>query len=120
MGTRNLLWLAAAGALLVGVSLVGEVFLPMPPIAASMYPAKCGPVARSVPAILCRRRGPIMTDTLPRQAWMAHPATVLVMSALAAAGGSDAARFVGGCVRNALIGATVNDITSPPLSSLPR
>jgi poly(A) polymerase len=32
------------------------------------------------------------------------------MAALAAAGGPDCARFVGGCVRNALIGAPIDDI----------
>ncbi|WP_421787738.1 CCA tRNA nucleotidyltransferase [Hyphobacterium sp.] len=42
-------------------------------------------------------------------AWMTHPATRRVMNALenAAPGG---ARFVGGCVRNALLGAPVADI----------
>ena len=48
--------------------------------------------------------------TLPRQPWMAHPATQAVMSALAEAGGPEGARFVGGCVRNALIGRPVADI----------
>ncbi|HEY2179159.1 MAG TPA: CCA tRNA nucleotidyltransferase [Caulobacteraceae bacterium] len=51
-----------------------------------------------------------MSETLARQPWMIHPATVAVMEALAAAGGPDCARFVGGCVRNALIGAPVGDI----------
>ncbi len=51
-----------------------------------------------------------MSETLPRQPWMVHPATVAVMDALTAAGGDDAARFVGGCVRNALIGRPVADI----------
>jgi poly(A) polymerase len=41
---------------------------------------------------------------------MTHPATAAVLDALAAAGGEDAARFVGGCVRNALITAPVADI----------
>ncbi|HEY5288692.1 MAG TPA: CCA tRNA nucleotidyltransferase [Caulobacteraceae bacterium] len=41
---------------------------------------------------------------------MAHPATVAVMAALAAAAGSEGARFVGGCVRNALLGAPVSDV----------
>jgi poly(A) polymerase len=39
--------------------------------------------------------------TLPPQPWMAAPATRAVMTALAARGG--VARFVGGCVRNALL-----------------
>src|ERR1700744_3695443 len=48
-------------------------------------------------------RGLAMSETLPVQPWMAHPATVAVMAALEAAGGEDCARFVGGCVRNALL-----------------
>jgi poly(A) polymerase len=51
-----------------------------------------------------------VTDILPRQPWMDHPATEAVMSALAAAAGPDGARFVGGCVRNALLGQPVADI----------
>lgn len=54
-----------------------------------------------------------MTDdaiTLPRQPWLVHPATLAVISALEAAGGPDCARFVGGCVRDAVLGRTVNDI----------
>jgi poly(A) polymerase len=51
-----------------------------------------------------------MSETLPIQPWMIHPATVAVMSALAAAGGEDCARFVGGCVRNALLRRPVEDI----------
>lgn len=41
---------------------------------------------------------------------MTAPATRAVMTALAAAGGPGCARFVGGCVRNALIGAPIDDI----------
>jgi poly(A) polymerase len=41
---------------------------------------------------------------------MAHPATVAVMGALAIAAGPDGSRFVGGCVRNALLGREVADI----------
>jgi poly(A) polymerase len=48
--------------------------------------------------------------TLDRQPWLAHPATLAVMSALEAAGGPDCARFVGGCVRDAVVGRPVNDI----------
>lgn len=44
------------------------------------------------------------------QPWLSAPATRAVMAALEAAGGPDCARFVGGCVRNALIGAPVADI----------
>ena len=42
--------------------------------------------------------------------WMTAPATVAVMDALEAAGGPGSARFVGGCVRNAVLGLPVDDI----------
>lgn len=51
-----------------------------------------------------------MSHRLEGQDWLTAPATRAVMAALAAAGGSDCARFVGGCVRNALIGAPIDDI----------
>ena len=51
-----------------------------------------------------------MTTTLPRQSWLTHPSTLKVMTALSAAGGEDCARFVGGCVRNALLRKPVSDI----------
>jgi poly(A) polymerase len=51
-----------------------------------------------------------MTETLPVQPWMAHPATRTVMAALETAGGEDSARFVGGCVRNALLKTPVSDV----------
>jgi poly(A) polymerase len=41
---------------------------------------------------------------------MVHPAVTAVMNALAHAGGADCARFVGGCVRNAVLGVPVRDI----------
>jgi poly(A) polymerase len=41
---------------------------------------------------------------------MTAKATVAVFDALEAAGGADCVRFVGGCVRNALIGAPIADI----------
>jgi poly(A) polymerase len=41
---------------------------------------------------------------------MRHPATRRVIEALTAAGGADCARFVGGCVRDALLGRAVTDI----------
>jgi poly(A) polymerase len=44
------------------------------------------------------------------QAWLEAPATHAVMRALEAAGGPGCARFVGGCVRNSLLGQTVDDI----------
>ncbi len=56
------------------------------------------------------RRLPESTDTLPIQPWMTDPATLEVMAALAAAGGEDSARFVGGCVRNTLMKRPVSDI----------
>jgi poly(A) polymerase len=42
--------------------------------------------------------------------WMKAPATRAVMDALSAAGGPEAARFVGGCVRDTLTGHEVGDI----------
>ena len=51
-----------------------------------------------------------MTVRLGDQPWLTAPATRAVMAALEAAGGPGCARFVGGCVRNALIGAPVADI----------
>ena len=51
-----------------------------------------------------------MTQTLSPQPWMKHPATLAVMAALEAAGGEGCARFVGGCVRNALLDRPVDDI----------
>lgn len=44
--------------------------------------------------------------TIPKQKWMSDPATCKVMDAL----GDGDALFVGGCVRNALLGAEVTDI----------
>ena len=49
-------------------------------------------------------------NRLDDQAWLTAPATRAVMAALEAAGGPDCARFVGGCVRNALIGSPVADV----------
>ncbi len=48
-----------------------------------------------------------MTPRLSDQPWLTAPATRAVMAALEAAGGPGCARFVGGCVRNALIGQPV-------------
>lgn len=49
-----------------------------------------------------------MTDRLEPQPWMTDADTVAVMDALAAAGA--AARFVGGCVRDAVLGRSIRDI----------
>lgn len=51
-----------------------------------------------------------MTVRIDDQPWLTAPATKAVMAALEAAGGSGCARFVGGCVRNALIGVPVADV----------
>jgi poly(A) polymerase len=53
---------------------------------------------------------PPAAERLPVQVWMSEPATRAVMGALKAAGGADAARFVGGCVRDALLGLAIGDI----------
>ncbi|WP_269514328.1 CCA tRNA nucleotidyltransferase [Brevundimonas subvibrioides] len=47
---------------------------------------------------------------LEGQDWLTSSATMAVMDALEAAGGPDCARFVGGCIRNALVGRPVDDI----------
>jgi len=46
---------------------------------------------------------------LENQPWLTSSATVAVFDALEAAGGPDCARFVGGSVRNALVGRPVDD-----------
>jgi poly(A) polymerase len=51
-----------------------------------------------------------MSERLAANPWIAAPATVAVLDALEAAGGAGCARFVGGCVRNSLIGAPMDDI----------
>ena len=48
--------------------------------------------------------------SLSDQPWLTRPATRAVIAALEAAGGSDCVRFVGGSVRNALMGQAVDDI----------
>ncbi len=47
---------------------------------------------------------------LENQPWMQAEATLAVMAALKRAGGEDCARFVGGCVRNGLMGKPVEDV----------
>lgn len=51
-----------------------------------------------------------MRRVLEGQDWLTADATRAVMAALAAAGGPDCARFVGGCVRNAVLGAPIDDV----------
>jgi poly(A) polymerase len=51
-----------------------------------------------------------MSETIGQRPWMTAPETVAVFDALEAAGGADCARYVGGCVRNTLIGKPVSDI----------
>jgi poly(A) polymerase len=51
-----------------------------------------------------------MSESLGQRSWMTAPETAAVMDALAAGGGEDCARFVGGCVRNSLLGRPVDDI----------
>src|SRR6201996_1595605 len=50
-----------------------------------------------------------MSETLGLRSWMTAPAAAAVLDALEAAGGADCARFVGGCVRNTLIGRPISD-----------
>ncbi|MEI7932682.1 MAG: CCA tRNA nucleotidyltransferase, partial [Alphaproteobacteria bacterium] len=49
-----------------------------------------------------------MMRSLENQPWMQASATRAVMAALGVAGGEDCARFVGGCVRNSLMGKPVD------------
>jgi len=51
-----------------------------------------------------------MTASVADQAWLHDRATRAVVDALEAAGGPGCVRFVGGCVRNALMGQAVDDI----------
>jgi poly(A) polymerase len=51
-----------------------------------------------------------MSASVADAPWLTAPHVVAVLDALEAEGGPDCARFVGGCVRNALIGAPVDDI----------
>ncbi|HEY8616678.1 CCA tRNA nucleotidyltransferase [Phenylobacterium sp.] len=51
-----------------------------------------------------------MSETIGQRPWMTAPETARVLDALEAAGGADCARFVGGCVRNTLIGRPISDV----------
>lgn len=51
-----------------------------------------------------------MSASVSDQAWLTDPATRAVLDALQAVGGPDCVRFVGGCIRNALMGQTVDDL----------
>ncbi len=51
-----------------------------------------------------------MSETVGRPDWLTAPQTAAVMDALERAGGTDCARFVGGCVRNAVLGEPVGDL----------
>ena len=51
-----------------------------------------------------------MSESLGLRPWMTAPATAAVFDALEADGGAGCARFVGGCVRNALVGRPIDDI----------
>jgi poly(A) polymerase len=50
------------------------------------------------------------SPSLADQPWLTAEATRTVMAALERAGGADVARFVGGCVRNSLLGRAVDDV----------
>lgn len=51
-----------------------------------------------------------MSGSIGVQPWMTAPATQAVIAALEAAGGPRAVRFVGGCVRDAIMGRLAGDI----------
>lgn len=50
------------------------------------------------------------SESLGQPPWITAPETVAVMDALEKAGGADCARYVGGCVRNTIVGRPVDDI----------
>ena len=49
-------------------------------------------------------------DSIGQPDWMTLPATVAVIEALEAKGFAGCARFVGGCVRNTLLGTAIDDV----------
>ena len=51
-----------------------------------------------------------MSESIGQRPWMTAAETAAVLDALEAAGGPDCARFVGGCVRNTLLGKPVSDL----------
>jgi len=51
-----------------------------------------------------------MSESIGVQPWMKQSSTVAVMAALEAKGGNASARFVGGCVRNAVMGMKIADV----------
>jgi len=51
-----------------------------------------------------------MSERLAGADWLTDARTQAVLDALEAAGGEDCARFVGGCVRNSLIGRPADDV----------
>jgi poly(A) polymerase len=51
-----------------------------------------------------------MSESIGVLPWMSEPATTAVMAALETAGGKGCARFVGGCVRNAVMGIPIDDV----------
>jgi poly(A) polymerase len=51
-----------------------------------------------------------MSDSIGAKPWITAPDTAAVLDALEAKGGAGCARFVGGCVRNALLNEPVDDI----------
>ncbi len=51
-----------------------------------------------------------MTESIAAQTWLTAPATRAVIQAVEAKGGPGSIRFVGGCVRNAVMGRSVDDI----------
>src|SRR6187399_1956867 len=52
----------------------------------------------------------VSTETIGAAPWMALPETQAVIAALEARGFPGCARFVGGCVRNTLMGKPIDDI----------
>lgn len=60
--------------------------------------------------VACRRGTSVNIETIGAAPWMALPETQAVIAALEARGFPGCARFVGGCVRNTLMGKPIDDI----------
>ena len=66
-----------------------------------------GPILRAVRSF--ESSAPV-TDSIGRRSWMTTPEAKRVLDALEAKGGADCARFVGGCVRNAILNRPIDDV----------
>jgi len=107
--------LAAAGAALVGLSLIGTAVFHTDNRHEAYVPGRGHRQRDGDPGPLRAGARPShrtaeMSETIGQRPWMTATETSAVMDALEAAGGADCARYVGGCVRNTLLGKPVSDI----------